>query len=152
MIIVKLGDKVHILGLIISIFFYISLIIILGLYVYNFIFKNYKQANSLLMILFLHGLVVIMALSWALILMSGGYGVILELYVNNDYSWLLFVFIPILALIIIIDQFTKKHIETSKNTIFLIGRFLLPVFVVLIISAATFLIYSNCSYFVYLSL
>ena len=92
------------------------------------------------------------SLSWALILMSGGYGVILELYVNNDYSWLLFVFIPILALIIIIDQFTKRHIETSKNTIFLIGRFLLPVFVVLIISAATFLIYSNCSYFVYLSL
>ncbi len=106
----------------------------------------------MLTLLFLHGLVVVMALSWALIIMSGGYGVILELYVNNDYSWLVFVFIPILALIIVIDQFTKKHIEASKNTFFMIARFLLPVFVVLIISAATFLLYSNCSYFVYLSL
>ena len=104
------------------------------------------------MILFLHGLVVVMALSWALIIMSGGYGVILELYVNNDYSWLLFVFIPILVLIIIIDQFTKKHITESSNTFFMIARFLLPVFVVLVISVATFLIYSNCNYFVYLSL
>jgi hypothetical protein len=144
--------EVHILGLIISIFFYISLIIILGLYVYNFVFKNYKQANSLLMILFLHGLVVVMALSWALIIMSGGYGVILELYVNNDYSWLLFVFIPILALIIVVDQFTKRHIPENTNKFFIVARFLLPVFAVLVISVATFLIYSNCSYFVYLSL
>jgi len=144
--------EVHIVGLIISIFFYISLIIILGLYIYNFFFKNYKQANSILMLLFLHGLVVIMALSWALILMSGGYGVILELYVNNDYSWLIFVFVPILILIIVTDQFTKMHVEGSKNGFFLVARFLLPVFVVLIISAATFLIYSNCNYFVYLSL
>ena len=142
----------HILGLIISILFYISLIIVLGLYVYNFIFKNYKQANGMLRILFLHGLVVIMVLSWALIIMSGGYGVILELYVNNDYSWLIFVFVPILALIIVTDQFVKRHIEKQTNVFYMIARFLLPVFVVLVISAATFLIYSNCNYFVYLTL
>ena len=93
-----------------------------------------------------------MVLSWALIIMSGGYGVILELYVNNDYSWLIFVFVPILALIIVTDQFVKRHIEKQTNVFYMIARFLLPVFVVLVISAATFLIYSNCNYFVYLTL
>ena len=142
----------HVFGLLISIFFYISLLIVLGLYIYNVFFKNYKQANKMLLILFLHGLVVVMVLSWALIIMCKGYGVIFELYINNDYSWLIFVFIPILILIIVSDQIVKRHIERSNSILYLVARFLLPMFVGVIIAAATFIMFSNCNYFVYLSL
>ena len=132
----------HVFGLLISIFFYISLLIVLGLYIYNVFFKNYKQANKMLLILFLHGLVVVMVLSWALIIMCKGYGVIFEL----------FVFIPILILIIVSDQIVKRHIERSNSILYIVARFLLPMFVGIIIVAATFIMFSNCNYFVYLSL
>ena len=142
----------HVLGLLISIFFYISLLIVLGLYFYNVLFKNYKQADKMLLMLFLHGLVVVMVLSWALIIMCQGFGIIFELYINNDYSWLIFIFVPILVLIIVADQIVKKHVVQSNSILFTIARFLLPMFVGLVIAAATFIMFSNCNYFVYLTL
>lgn len=138
----------QILGLIISILFYLLLIVIMGVYVFFFFMKKYNYANWTIRLLFFHSLITIMVLSWALVLMNGGFDV--NFYLNIDYTWLLIPFSIIFIIINTIDALLQKKIEIKQSPPYIIGRFLLPGSVVLIACLSTLILFFNCHYFVYL--
>lgn len=139
-------------GLIISIFFYVSLILLFGLFLCAFFRKNYKFANQLLMLLFVYSMIVIMALSWALVIMNSGFNVKMSIYLNNDYTWLAFVFMALLFGVVLSDTIIKRHIEQDKHMFFVVARFILPLITVIAMTADTFILFSSCNYFKFLSL
>lgn len=139
-------------GLIFSALIYTSLIALFIFIIIIFIKKMYTLSYQLMMILFLHGLVTIMALSWGIIIMSGGFKVSVELYVKNDYTWLLFFFVGLLFIIVSMDVVMKKHVKPEENIIMEVSRYLLPVFNIVSITVATFLFYSSCNYFHFVTL
>lgn len=139
-------------GLIFSALIYASLVALLIFIIIIFLKKMYTLSYQLMMVLFLHSLVTIMALSWGIVIMSGGFRVSVDLYVNNDYTWLLFFFLGILFIIVSMDIIMKKHIKEETNIILAVSRYLLPIFNIIAISTATFLFYSSCNYFNFLTL
>lgn len=140
----------EVFGLILSIVFYVSQFLLLGGYFVFLIKKNFRFSNALLLLLFLHSLVVIMVLSWALILMNGGFDV--NFYLNIDYTWIIAVFVPLFIAIIISDVILQRNIEQEKNILIAVCRYLLPTFCVLTLTLGTILLYFNCNYFTYLRL
>lgn len=139
-------------GLIFSALIYTSLIALFIFIIIIFLKKMYTLSYQLMMILFLHGLITIMGLSWGIIIMSGGFKVSVDLYIKNDYTWLLFFFIGILFVIVSMDVVMKKHVKPEENLIMEVSRFLLPVFNIISISFSTFLFYSSCNYFHFVTL
>ncbi len=140
----------EVFALIISIVMYLSILTVLGFYVFFFFTKRYDYANQTLRLLFIHSLITIMILSWSLILMNGGFDV--NFYLNIDYTWLLIPFGIFFIVINTIDALLQKKIQTQSSPVYIVGRFLLPGSIVLIMCACTIILYFSCHYLVYLSL
>lgn len=140
-------------GLIFSALIYLSLIALLIFIFIIFFKKMYTLSYELMMVLFLHGLITLMCLSWGIIIMSGGFKVSMSVYLNNDYTWIMFFFLGLLFILVAIDFIQKKHMKDKQNNFFLeASRYLLPILNVTIITCCTFLIYSSIHYFRFLTL
>ena len=140
-------------GLIFSALIYLSLIALLIFIFIIFFKKMYTLSYELMMVLFLHGLITLMCLSWGIIIMSGGFKVSMSVYLNNDYTWIMFFFLGLLFILVAIDFIQKKHMKDKQNNFFLeASRYLLPMLNVIIITGCTFLIYSSINYFKFLTL
>lgn len=139
-------------GLIISIFFYATLILIFGLYLYGFFRKKYEIANQLMMLLFIYSMIVGMALSWSLVIMNSGFNVKMSIYLNNDYTWLAFVFMALLFGVVLTDTIIKRHVKEDERIFFVIARFILPILTALAMTADTFILFSSCNYYKFLTL
>ncbi len=140
-------------GLIFSALIYVSLIALLIFVAVIFIKKMYTLSYELMMIVFLHGLITMMCLSWGIVLMSGGFKVSVSVYLNNDYTWIMFFFLGMLFIFVAVDFIQKKHMKDKQNNFFLeASRYILPMLNALIVSGCTFLIYSSINYFRFLTL
>ncbi len=134
--------------LIISMLFYLSLVIIFILYIISFSFKKYNIADKFLFLLFIDGFITIMVLSWMVILMNGGFNV--NFHIKGDYSWTFFVFVPFFVVVMVLDYFVRKRIEKKESIILLTARYLLPVIVVIAFALATVLLNFNFNYYSYI--
>ena len=140
-------------GLIFSALIYTSLIALFIFIIIIFLKKMYTLSYQLMMILFLHGLITIMGLSWGIIIMSGGFRVSVSVYLNNDYTWIMFFFLGMLFIFVAVDFIQKKHMKDKQNNFFVeASRYILPMLNALVVSGCTFLIYSSINYFRFLTL
>ncbi|MBQ9124841.1 MAG: hypothetical protein IJY14_04030 [Acholeplasmatales bacterium] len=137
------------LGLGVSIFIFITATIMLLGYIIAGIFKKYHFANNILPLAFLHILFALMIESWALIIMNGGFDIILDL--NIDYSIVLILIIPIFIFVEIINYQAKKVVYDSGSIIKKVYRYLLPTFMVIAYTIALGVFYFSCHYFSFLS-
>ncbi|MGM9969533.1 MAG: hypothetical protein ACI35S_03950 [Anaeroplasma sp.] len=136
------------LGLFVSIFFYFSEIAIIALYYFLILTKKYEKANIASMIYFLHSLIVVMILSWALILMNGGFNV--NFYLNINYNWLIALFVIFMIGSIVSNYLIKKNLTPNISITAKISAFLLPLFNIILFIASTTIFFFNCNYFFYL--
>ena len=139
-----------ILGLILTIVFYASLFITIGMYIGFFFRKKYKYSEMLLPTIFLQSLVVNMALSWTLILMNGGFDV--NFYLNIDYTYLLIILIPILIVLSVMDIRLQRITYTNTRGFKRAFRYILPGLTILIFASATLIFYFSINYFIYLNM
>ena len=138
------------LGLILSIVFYASLFITIGMYIGFFFKRKYKYSEMLLPTVFLQALVVTMALSWTLILMNGGFDV--NFYLNIDYTYLLIILIPILIALSVIDIILQKITCANMRGFKRAFRYILPGLTILVLAASTLIFYFSINYFIYLNM
>ncbi len=123
-------------------------LVTLALYPILFFKKKYPQADKTLVILFLVGMFTIMILSWLLIIMNGGFNI--NFYINIEFGWLLFIVVPILLLILLIDYFLRKKIKFYANMFGRVARFLLPTISVGLFVMNITIYYFSIYYFIYL--
>lgn len=138
----------ELLGLLISIFIYLTAFLLLFGYSVLVMFNKYTIANKFIFIAFIHLLFTVMFLSWSLIVMNGGYDIVFSLRI--DYSYLLILFIPALILIEFQDYRVRKCLVSEYSGIFKVSRFLLPTFVLILFYVGTLIFYFNCHYFAFL--
>lgn len=137
------------LGLIVSIFIYVTLLGLFFLYIGNAMFKKYKFCNNLLPFLFLHSLFSIMILSWALIVMNNGFDI--EFGLKMDYTILLFLLVPMIIVVELYDRGVRKNIYGKARLVSKTYRWLLPTFTLLLFAVATVVLYFNCHYYFHLT-
>jgi hypothetical protein len=127
-----------------------SVLVLLGLYVYLYIKKDYEKASRILGVMFFHTLISLAIMSWSLILINEGFHII-----GISLNWTpLAIFIIIIAFVIhFLDHYVRGkkgflHVKTKEVRIY---RILLPTAYVLAVSATAAVFYFNCFYFVFIS-
>ena len=141
------GDKMQILGLILTIIIYIMLmacVCLLGLALFR---KKYNFAFFISKILFLYAFIALAVESWALILIADGFSIYFN--IGFDYSYTLIPIIPIAGLIIFSGVMIKRHVKI-ESTIEQIGQFLLPAMTMVAFGASTILLFFNINYFTFM--
>lgn len=141
------GDNMQIFGLIISILFFILLFLLLGFYVFLVIKKKVNFANLVSKWLFLFTLITLAIESWALIMIAGGFQVYLK--IGIDYSYTLFIIIPVTIILIVSNILIRRKIKIDSK-IEEVGFFLLPPLTILAFGASTIVLFINISYYSYI--
>lgn len=136
-------------GFIMSSIMYLTVICIMLVYIFSAIRGKYKFANNVLPLVFLHFLFSVMILSWALILMNGGFDIVFSL--KLDYTILSFLIIPMLFIVLILDKSVRKKGFVAKNKLAALSRFILPGLTIILFSGLTLIYYFSCHYFVFLT-
>lgn len=136
------------LGIIVSVFIFLTLLVLFFLYIGNVMFKKYSFANNLLPFLFLHSLFTIMILSWSLIVMNNGFDI--EFSIKIDYTILLFLIVPIFIFVELYDRSVRKNIYGKAQLFSKMYRWLLPTLTLLLFVIASVILYFNCHYYLYL--
>lgn len=136
------------LGLIVSVFIYLTLLGLFFLYIGNAMFKKYKFSNNLLPFLFLHSLFTILILSWGLIVMNNGFDI--EFNLKIDYTILLFLVVPIFIVVEFYDRKVRKDLFNAEQRVNKLYRWILPTLTLLLFVVSSVILYFNCNYYFYL--
>lgn len=123
-------------------------LVTLALYPILFFKKKYPHADKTLVTFFLEGMITIMVLSWLLIIMNGGFNI--NFYINIEFGWILFIIVPILILVLLIDYYLRKRIKFYVNLFGKVARFLLPTISVDLFAMNISIYYFSIYYFIYL--
>ena len=138
------GDKMQILGLILTIIVYIMLIacvILLGIAIFQ---KKYNFAFFISKILFLYAFIALAVESWALIIIAEGFSIYFN--IGFDYSYTLIPILPIAGFIIFSGIMIKRKVVID-NAIEQIAEFLLPAMTIIGFGASTIILFFNINYF-----
>ena len=119
-------------------------------YILLFALKKNAILERFINLLFLGLLVMIMGLSWTLVMMNEGFNV--YLYIHIDYSYVLFIALPVIIIYEVLDIFQRKKINKSEKWYVNTRRYLLPVLSGVLFFVITIIFYFNCNYFTYLKL
>lgn len=134
----------QIFGLILSILFFVLLISLLGFYVFLVIKKKVNFANLVGKLLFLLSLLTLTAESWSLIMIAGGFQVYLKMGI--DYSYTLFIIVPVTIILIVSNLIIKRKIKLESK-LEEVGFFLLPPLTILAFGASTIVLFININYY-----
>lgn len=122
------------LGFGLGVLFYFILIILILLYLILTIFKNKALSKVILLTSFYHSLISILAITYGLVLLNGGYDLII---LDLDYSIMLIFLIVIFIFISISVPYHKEFTITFK---------LLPYAVFVVLSFCSIIFYFLCHY------
>ena len=136
------------LGLSVTIFMFLSFVILITIYLVSGFKKKYHFANGILLYLFLHALFTIAVLSWSLILMNEGFNVLYSISVN--YEIVLIFVLPVSFGMFLVDYTIRKNLTKYKNKTSQFLRFLLPVILVVLFIITSTIFYFNINYFNFL--
>lgn len=138
------------LGFIIGIILYALVCIAYIGYFVLFFMKKYQILERFIGAFFILHLIVLAGLSWSVILMNGSYRVNLNLGI--DFSYVLFIAVPVIIAFEVIDAFQRKFIVKSEKMIVNIIRYLLPFLIAVLFFICTIIFYFLCNDFQILSI
>ena len=134
----------EVLALILTILIYLMLIACLVLYEIGVFTKRYNFALLISKILFLYSFVAAAVESWSLVLMNGGFNVYLD--IGADFSYTIFILIPVLALLVLSSILISRN-KKEDNTWALVANYLLPALTFVGFAVSTVVLVFNITYF-----
>ena len=138
------------LGFILGIILYALVVLSYVGYMVFFFMKKYQFLERFTGAFFILHLIVLAGLSWSVILMNGSFRV--NLNIGIDFSYVLFIAVPIIITYEVVDGFQRKFIVKSDKMYVNIIRYLLPFLVAVLFFVCTIIFYFLCNDFQILSI
>lgn len=136
------------LGFIVSSFIYLTVFLLLLLYLFSAVFKRYALADTALSLLFLHSVFSFLVILWALAVMH--HGSYAEYPAGMDYTMVLFWAVPFFLMIECMDIGVRRARYKGSKRAKSVFRFILPALTGAVFFAVTAVYYLSFRYFIIL--
>ncbi len=136
-------------GLILTIILYFLLLSFIIFYFILIIKKKYNLADMLEKVLFLFALISLMIESWALVIMNNGFNFNFNISIIVEYYFSIFLVIPLVAILVYSNVIVRRNSTLELGKMERIGNYMLLPFTIIVVAAATVLLFFNINYFVY---
>lgn len=129
----------------ISILIYLLTLVIYILFYFK---KEYFKSDNILKVFLLEGIITVMLLSYSLIIMNKSFDI--NFYINVEFSYLLFIIVPLFIFIEILDYFLRKRLNELVNMKMKLFRYLLPTLCIVLLIINLVIYYFSIHYFIFL--
>ncbi len=136
-------------GLILTIILYFLLLAFIIFYFVLIIKKKYNLADMLEKVLFLFSLICLMVESWALVIMNNGFNFNFNISIIVEYYFSILIIVPLVAILAYSNIIVRKNSTLELSKIGRVSNYMLLPFTIIVVAAATVLLFFNINYFVY---